>query len=75
MVLAITFLFFGPAPFLNIPTETSLIQGLAGLGGLGYAFVMISTFCRAQSGALEKGFADDIETYLMISGKLNIKQI
>ena len=63
-----SFLFIGPAPFINVSTNTGLIQGMLGLGGVGYAFVVISTFSRAQSEALRKGFADDVETYLMISG-------
>ena len=61
-------LFLGPAPFLNLSPEVGLIQGMAGLGGIGYAFVMVSTFSRAQAEVLKKGFSDDIETYLMISG-------
>ena len=36
--------------------------------GFGYAIVMVSTFGRAQSGALEQGFNDDIDTYLFIAG-------
>ena len=63
-----TFTFLGPAPFLNISTSVALIDGILALGGVGYAFVMVSTFSRAQSEVLKKGFSDDIETYLMISG-------
>ena len=37
--------------------------------GFGYALVVVSTFGRAQSAALQKGFKDDIETYLLIFGK------
>ena len=66
--MVVTCLFIGPAPFFRLQTRTALIQGMAGLGGVGYALVMVSTFSRAQSEALKKGFADDIETYLMISG-------
>ena len=33
--------------------------------------VMVSTFGRAQGAALRKGFKDDIDTYLLISGKSN----
>ena len=29
---------------------------------------MVSTFGRTQAAALEKGFKDDIETYILISG-------
>ena len=68
MVMVVVCLFLGPAPFLNLSPEVGLIQGMAGLGGIGYAFVMVSTFSRAQAEVLKKGFSDDIETYLMISG-------
>ena len=63
-----SFLFIGPAPFSKVVTSTELIQAMLGLGGTGYAFVVISTFIRAQSEALKQEFADNIETYLMISG-------
>ena len=66
--MVITCLFIGPAPFFNLPTQMGVIEGIAGLGGVGYALVMVSTFSRAQSEVLRKGFSDDIETYLMISG-------
>ena len=66
--MVIVCLFLGPAPFLNLSPTVGLIQGMAGLGGIGYAFVMVSTFSRAQAEVLKKGFSDDIETYLMISG-------
>ena len=66
--MVFTFTFLGPAPFLNISTSVALIDGILALGGVGYAFVMVSTFSRAQSEVLKKGFSDDIETYLMISG-------
>ena len=68
IVMVFTFTFLGPAPFLNISTSVALIDGILVLGGVGYAFVMVSTFSRAQSEVLKKGFSDDIETYLMISG-------
>ena len=68
IVMAFAFLFVGPAPFLDLKTSTGLIQAMLGLGGFGYAFVMVSTFSRAQKDALKKGFADDIQTHLMISG-------
>ena len=38
------------------------------IAGLGYSFGMVSTFTRAQGSALQKGFKDDIETYILISG-------
>ena len=71
-VMAGAFLFMGPAPFFAIQPATFLIQIMIGIGGFGYALVMISTFTRAQKGALELGYAEDIETYLMVSGVITL---
>ena len=47
-----------------------ILQGSVAIIGFGYALVMVSTFGRAQSAALRKGFNDDLDTYLLISGKV-----
>merc|ERR1740124_1881984 len=39
-----------------------------GLAGLSYASLVVSSFSRAQNRVLQMGFADDINTYVMISG-------
>lgn len=39
-----------------------------GISGFGYALIMVSTFTRSQAEAIEHGFEDDIDTYLLISG-------
>ena len=39
------------------------------LAGIAYASLVVSSFSRAQKRVLEMGFADDIHTYVMISGK------
>ena len=41
-----------------------------GLAGLSYASLVVSSFSRAQNRVLQMGFADDINTYVMISGKI-----
>ena len=66
--MAIAFLFLGPVPFIPVETQLSIIQGMVGLVGFGYALVMVSSFGRAQSAALSLGYADDLNTYIMISG-------
>ena len=66
--MAIAFLFLGPVPFISVETQLSIIQGMVGLVGFGYALVMVSSFGRAQSAALSLGYADDLNTYIMISG-------
>ena len=73
--MVVAFLLIGPAPFFALDTSTTLIEGSIAIAGVGYAIVMVSTFSRAQSEALKKGFPDDIETYLMISGTLKAKGI
>ena len=67
--MAVAFLFLGPVPFIPVETQLSIIQGMVGLVGFGYALVMVSSFGRAQSAALSLGYADDLNTYIMISGK------
>ena len=68
--MATAFLFLGPVPFIPLETNLSVIQGMVGLVGFGYALVMVSSFGRAQSAALNLGYVDDINTYIMISGKV-----
>ena len=67
--MSIAFIFIGPLPFVPVETKLSIIQGMVGLVGFGYALVMVSSFGRAQTAALKLGFADDINTYIMISGR------
>ena len=38
------------------------------LAGLSYASIVVSSFARAQNRVLQMGFADDMNTYVMISG-------
>ena len=38
------------------------------LAAFGYSFVMVSTFSRAQKAAIQQGFPQDIDTYLIMSG-------
>ena len=38
------------------------------LAGIAYASLVVSSFSRAQQKVLNMGFADDINTYVMISG-------
>ena len=66
--MATAFLFLGPVPFILVDTKLSIIQGMVGLVGFGYALVMVSSFGRAQTAALTLGYVDDIHTYIMISG-------
>ena len=40
------------------------------LAGVAYSCMVVSSFSRAQTRVLEMGFADDINTYVMISGNV-----
>ena len=42
------------------------------LAGVAYSCMVVSSFSRAQTRVLEMGFADDINTYVMISGNVII---
>ena len=66
--MVIALLFLGPVPFIHVETKLFLIQGMVGLFGFGQSLVMVSSFGRAQSAALSFGYADDLNTYIMISG-------
>ena len=70
--MAIAFLFVGPAPFIAIETKLSIIQGTAAVLGFAYASIVVSSFGRSQRAALNLGYADDINTYMAISGTLII---
>ena len=48
---------------------------MMGLAGLSYASLVVSSFSRAQNRVLQMGFADDINTYVMISGKKYVKMV
>jgi hypothetical protein len=66
--MATAFLLIGPVPFIPINPTVPLIQGSLAIIGLGYGMVMVSTFGRSQRAAIRKGFNDDMDTYLIISG-------
>lgn len=66
--MAVAFLFYGPVPFINVAPSVPIILAMGGLTGIGNGLIMVSTFGRAQSAAIRKGFNDDIDTYLICSG-------
>ena len=66
--MATSFLYVGPVPIIPLETSLSVINAMVALVGFGYGLVMVSSFGRSQRAALNLGFADDINTYIMISG-------
>ena len=69
-VMVTALLYLGPVPFMPLETNLSVIKGMAVLVGMGNGLLMVSSFGRAQSAALNLGYVDDINTYIMISGKV-----
>ena len=67
--MATAFLYLGPVPFSPLETNLSIIKGMAVLVGVGNGLLMVSSFGRTQRAALNLGYADDINTYIIISGK------
>ena len=68
LLMAVTFLFIGPVPFLNVQPSVGLIYGMISLAGIAYGVVVVSTFARSQGAAIRLGYTDDLPTYLLISG-------
>ena len=64
------FLFVGPVPFIPIETKVFIIQGMACIAGVSYALIVVSSFARAHKAAMNLGYADDIDTYIALSGIL-----
>ena len=68
VILATAFIFLGPLPPINITPTWGSISTATAFVAMGYGAVMVSTFGRAQGAALRMGYAQDLETYLLISG-------
>lgn len=53
----------------EVENKIILEKGMMALAGMSYAALVVSSFSRAQRRVLDMGFADDIHTYVMISGR------
>ncbi len=64
-------LFMGPASFFGnlITPSRTLILLSAFFLGLAYAFSIVSSFARTNMAALELGYPNNINTYLITSGE------
>lgn len=68
IILMIGFSLIGPVPFLNRPTEFSVtILGLV-MHGMGIGAQLVASFTDALRTAIQHGFANNLETYGLISG-------
>ena len=60
----------GPAPFFVGATPSlAFVYSATACEGLAYALTMVSTFARAHTAAIRKGYRDDLNTYIIISGE------
>ena len=75
ILMAITYLFIGPVPFLNIQPSVELIYVMISFGGAAYSIVIVSTLARSQGAAKRIGYTDDVPTYQLISGQLNYREM
>ena len=73
-VLDTAFLLIGPIPSLPFKASVPSIQGAVAISGLGYAMVLVSTFGRSQKAATRKGYNNDMNTSLIISGNFNLNK-
>ena len=72
--MAITYLFIGPVPFLDIQPSVELIYVMISFGGTAYSIVIVSTLARSQGAAKRIGYTDDVPTYQLISGQLTVER-
>ncbi|XP_059097668.1 MFS-type transporter SLC18B1-like [Tigriopus californicus] len=65
----VAFLFVGPAPFFpSLSASVPLLLGIMPIFGLGYGFVLVSTFSRAYKESVQQGYRDDVNTYMVLTG-------
>ncbi len=67
--LTVGMIMIGPSPFSHIVPTVDLMIGMSAIVGVGYSAVMVSTFARGYNMAMEKGYDDDMDSYLAISGQ------
>ena len=72
--MGIVFMF--NAPIIGTVTSLSIriFYGMNAMAGIGLGLCMVSTFSRCQKAALNYGYFNNIETYLIISGKFRSTQ-
>jgi MFS family permease len=66
--ITIAFMFLGPIPFLGLPTVFPVCVMSLVLHGIGNGAVLVSSFSIAHSEAIVNGFANNTNTYGLISG-------
>ncbi|TRY70790.1 hypothetical protein TCAL_04819 [Tigriopus californicus] len=64
----LTFSLIGPVPFVPVKPSVILIQLMMACAGTAYASMVVSSFGRAHQRVIKMGFADDLDTRIMITG-------
>ncbi|XP_037577562.2 uncharacterized protein LOC119460612 [Dermacentor silvarum] len=70
MIMAVAFLFVGPAPFLPIPPYLWIVYLTQATIGFGSAAVVVASYSLALKKAIERGFPDSMWTYATVCGFL-----
>ncbi|KAH6928523.1 hypothetical protein HPB50_016860 [Hyalomma asiaticum] len=70
IIMALAFLFVGPAPFLQIPPYLWLVYLTQAAIGFGCAAVIVGSFSLALKKAIERGFPNSMWTYATVCGFL-----
>lgn len=68
-LFAVAFLVIGPAPFFDFDPSVWLISVCTILCGIAAGFITVTAVSRATERAVDKGYKNDITTFLAISGQ------
>ena len=68
--MAAAYILIGPVTFVQLSLTVPVIYCMSTLAGLGMGLVTVSSFSRLKSAILHQGFEDNINTYLLMSGKI-----
>ena len=72
--MGIVFMFNAPIVGRVTSLSIHIFYGMNAMAGIGLGLCMVSTFSRSQKAALNYGYFNNIETYLIISGKFRRTQ-
>ena len=67
--IAILFTFVGPLPFVPFVPSPTAVQMIFGTIGVGMSAISVSVFSRSLLASQRNGYAQDIQIYLVVSGK------
>ena len=68
--MTLSLVLMAPLPFLPLGSSLEMTQVAGVLEGLGNGMVVVACFGRVYKVAMELGYEDDIQTYMIISGRL-----